>query len=340
MSNYRRTWLEGGNYFYAVNLLKRHSNDLLARYIDMLRGVIRDVRVNPLFIIRCWVGLPDHVHCVIELPQDADIFASRWKLIKPIAANPAQIPLNKAGVSAPCELHLRERLRSFAVPFFLLASTPLCAESICYGTPSNGKIDDAAQLPSSGANFSAYSDVGIALGRTFVHTQVREIIVAAYRELEQASPETRFVYGETGWKNGGSFKPHRTHQNGLSVDFFVPVRDGTGRSVALPTNIATKFGYDIEFDSRAKFRDYTIDFDAISEHLYALDIAAKKRKAPIKLVIFEPAYLPKLFATKRGDYLKSNVRFMKSQAWVRHDEHYHVDFSMSCKSIRDVQTKK
>jgi penicillin-insensitive murein DD-endopeptidase len=234
----------------------------------------------------------------------------------------------------------RERWCSFAALFILLASTPSSAESICYGTSSNGKIDGAVQLPASGANFSAYSDVGITFGRTYVHTQVLEIIVAVYRDLEQTFPDTKFVYGETGWKNGGSFKPHRTHQNGSSVDFFVPVRDGTERSVALPTNIANKFGYGIEFDSRAKFRDYTIDFDAIAEHLYALDIAAKKLKAPIKLVIFEPAFLPKLFATKRGDYLKSNVRFMQTKAWVRHDEHYHVDFSMGCKSVGDVQTKK
>jgi penicillin-insensitive murein DD-endopeptidase len=249
---------------------------------------------------------------------------------------PAQI----ATLSAPYESRLFKRLCSYALLLLLLASTPLFAESICYGISSNGKIDDAAQLPSSGANFSAYSDAGIALGRTYVHTQVLGIIVAAYRELEQTLPETKFVYGETGWKNGGSFKPHRTHQNGLSVDFFVPVRDATGRSVALPTTITNKFGYDIEFDSRAKFRDYVIDFDAIGEHLYALDIAAKKHKAPIKLVIFEPAYLPKLFATKRGDYLKSNVKFMRTQAWVRHDEHYHVDFLIGCKPISAVQTKK
>jgi penicillin-insensitive murein DD-endopeptidase len=244
-----------------------------------------------------------------------------------------------SGVSALYGLRLRGRLCSFAVLSFLLASTPLFAESICYGTSSNGKIDNAVQLPSSGANFSAYSDMGTALGRTYVHTQVLKIIVAAYHELEQTLPETKFIYGETGWKNGGSFKPHRTHQNGLSVDFFVPVRDGTGRSVALPTNIANKFGYDIEFDLRAKFRDYVIDFDAMGEHLYALDIAAKKLKVPIRLVIFEPAYLPKLFATKRGDYLKSNVKFMQTKAWVRHDEHYHVDFSIGCGSFGAVQTK-
>ncbi len=38
-------------------------------------------RAHP-FRIHGWVVLPDHLHCVIELPpSDAD-FATRWRLIK------------------------------------------------------------------------------------------------------------------------------------------------------------------------------------------------------------------------------------------------------------------
>jgi penicillin-insensitive murein DD-endopeptidase len=225
------------------------------------------------------------------------------------------------------------QLRRIIFLSLLFATTSSLAESTCYGTISNGKIDGAVQLPASGANFSAYSDTGVALGRTYVHAQIVEIVVATYRELAQSLPDTKFVYGETGLRSGGSFKPHRTHQNGLSVDFFVPVLNREGRSVALPTNITNKFGYDIEFDSRAKFREYKIDFNAIAEHLYSLDIASKKYGAPIKLVIFEPSYLPKLFATKRGVYLKANMKFMQTRTWIRHDEHYHVDFEKACQSM-------
>jgi putative transposase len=82
MPNYRRAWLKGGTYFFTVNLLKRHNNDLLVRHIDLLRKVIRDVRVNHPFIIHGWVVLPDHLHCVMELPRDDDNFAIRWKLVK------------------------------------------------------------------------------------------------------------------------------------------------------------------------------------------------------------------------------------------------------------------
>jgi putative transposase len=45
MPNYRRAWHQGGTYFFTVNLLQRHNNDLLVRHIDLLR---ERVRRNPL----------------------------------------------------------------------------------------------------------------------------------------------------------------------------------------------------------------------------------------------------------------------------------------------------
>jgi penicillin-insensitive murein endopeptidase len=207
------------------------------------------------------------------------------------------------------------------------------AASVCFGTPSKGRIENSVQLPKQGNNFQPYSEAGVALGRTYLHSGVADVVVAAYKALEQSSPGSQFVYGETGWKAGGSFKPHRTHQNGLSVDFFVPVRDKQGKSVALPTSVAKKFGYEIEFDAKGRYGEYTIDFNALAEHLFQLDLAAKARKLPIQRVILDPPYLPMLFATPRGEYLKANVTFMKTPAWVRHDEHYHVDFIAGCKPL-------
>ena len=150
----------------------------------------------------------------------------------------------------------------FLTALLLFFSSTTFAQSTCYGTVANGKIEGAIQLPASGKNFSAYSDTGVTIGRTYVHATVADIVTAAYREMEKTIPGTRFVYGESGWKSGGSIKPHRTHQNGLSVDFFVPVRDASGRSVSLPTNIANKFGYSVEFDARGKFGEFSIDFEA------------------------------------------------------------------------------
>jgi penicillin-insensitive murein endopeptidase len=159
------------------------------------------------------------------------------------------------------------------------------------------------------------------------------VVVAAYAALEQSAPGRVFVYGETGWPSGGRIRPHRTHQNGLSVDFFVPVRDKGGRSVPLPTSVTNRFGYDIEFDQDGRFGEYTIDFEAMAEHLYQLHATAKGRGVGIALVILDPPYLPKLFATTRGPLVRQSLKFMKGAAWVRHDEHYHVDFSVPCKPI-------
>ena len=153
----------------------------------------------------------------------------------------------------------------------------------------------------------------------------------SYKALEAAAPEKVFVYGETGWKSGGRIKPHRTHQNGLSVDFMVPVLNRARRSVPLPTNPLNRFGYDIEFDASGQYDELEIDFPAMAEHLYQLHLVARARDIGIALVIFDELYLPRLFATARGPYLKQNLRFMKGKPWVRHDEHYHVDFAVRCR---------
>jgi putative transposase len=82
MPDYRRAWHPGGAYFFTVNLLMRRGNDLLTRHIDALRESVRLVKRRHPFRIHGWVVLPDHLHCVIELPSDDADFATRWRLIK------------------------------------------------------------------------------------------------------------------------------------------------------------------------------------------------------------------------------------------------------------------
>ena len=82
MSDYRRVWEGGGTYFFTVNLMRRGGNDLLTRHIDLLRSVVAIVRRRHPFLIHAWVVLPEHMHCVIELPAGDAEFALRWRLIK------------------------------------------------------------------------------------------------------------------------------------------------------------------------------------------------------------------------------------------------------------------
>ena len=65
MPNYQRAWCPGGTYFFTVNLLQRHNNNLLVEQIDVLRKNIQQVKINHPFKIHAWVGLPEHLHCVI-----------------------------------------------------------------------------------------------------------------------------------------------------------------------------------------------------------------------------------------------------------------------------------
>lgn len=213
----------------------------------------------------------------------------------------------------------------------MIFSGEVAAESICYGTTSEGKLENGAQLPTRGVNFTSYGTVPELVGRTYVHSKVREVIVAAYQMLELEQPGKLFKFAETGFKEGGQFKPHKTHRNGLSVDFIVPVTDSTGRSVYLPTHPFNKYGYGIEFDDKGRFEDHKIDYEALSAHIVVLHKSAIQRGVDIWRVIFDPKLSPNLYMTKNGEYIKKHIEIPTKNSWVRHDEHYHVDFQVECK---------
>ena len=98
-----------------------------------------------------------------------------------------------------------------------LAATSLYsqAQSTCYGTVENGRIEGAVSLPARGANFVRMSQGPVSATRVFVHTVVHDVLLAAFSALEADRPRIRVTYGETGFQLGGPIPPHRTHQNGL-----------------------------------------------------------------------------------------------------------------------------
>jgi len=201
--------------------------------------------------------------------------------------------------------------------------------SICFGTSDSGRIDGAVPLPASGPNFAPYAALGIQLGRTYVHETVRDVVSAAYKDLETLQPRVTYVYGETGLRQGGPMPPHRTHEAGISVDFMVPVRGSDGSPARLPASAANRFGYDLEFDSKGAIGNLRIDYDALAAHLERLQEQARKHNVAIRRVIFDPTLTRHLYDTPSGPRLKA-LPFMASKPWVRHDEHYHVDFAIRC----------
>ena len=196
-------------------------------------------------------------------------------------------------------------------------SSALGQESTCYGTTSSGKLVNGVKLPSEGPNYVSYSAMAGILGRTYVHSTVRDVVVEAYGILEKEQPGKVFKYAETGYAEGGPFKPHKTHQNGLSIDFMVPVVNQQGESVHLPTHMLNKYGYNIEFDARGRYENYQIDYEALGAHIIALHKAARQNNIEIWRVIFDPELQPYLLATKYGPYIKQNIVLSKKRAWVK-----------------------
>ncbi|MGG8248786.1 transposase [Klebsiella aerogenes] len=81
MSNYRRSYIPSGGWFFTVNLQNRHS-DLLTRHIDHLRAAIACAKRKRPFQINSWVVLPEHMHCIWTLPECDSDYSGRWREIK------------------------------------------------------------------------------------------------------------------------------------------------------------------------------------------------------------------------------------------------------------------
>ena len=81
MSRYIRPRRNSATIFFTVALAVRGSQ-LLVTEVEHLRQAVRDTRAERPFAIEAWVVLPDHLHCIWQMPEgDAD-YATRWRLIK------------------------------------------------------------------------------------------------------------------------------------------------------------------------------------------------------------------------------------------------------------------
>ena len=82
MRTYKRIRIKGGCYFFTVNLAHRKGNQLLIRHIDALRAAFKKIKQNHPFKMDAVVILPEHLHCIWQLPQGDDDYSTRWRLIK------------------------------------------------------------------------------------------------------------------------------------------------------------------------------------------------------------------------------------------------------------------
>jgi putative transposase len=78
---HNRYWLTGGTFFFTVNLHDR-KRELLTQYVNHLRAAVKKVKSQRPFTIHAWVVLPEHMHCIWQLPENDTDYATRWRLIK------------------------------------------------------------------------------------------------------------------------------------------------------------------------------------------------------------------------------------------------------------------
>ena len=93
MTSYRRNFVQGGSFFFTVNLADRRQR-LLVDHVDLLRRAFFETRRQHQFVIEAIVVLPDHLHAIWTLPVGDGDFALRWRLIK--AAFSRRLPATEA----------------------------------------------------------------------------------------------------------------------------------------------------------------------------------------------------------------------------------------------------
>ena len=82
MRTYLRNRTPAGLYFFTVNLAERHGNTLLTDQVACLREAFRSTLTSHPGVMEAVVILPDHLHCLWQMPEGDDDYAKRWRLIK------------------------------------------------------------------------------------------------------------------------------------------------------------------------------------------------------------------------------------------------------------------
>ena len=81
MRTYRRDRTPGACYFFTVVLADRRRRTLID-HIDALRDAFRRTLIAHPLHMDAIVVLPDHLHCLWQLPPGDDAYPHRWRSIK------------------------------------------------------------------------------------------------------------------------------------------------------------------------------------------------------------------------------------------------------------------
>lgn len=204
-------------------------------------------------------------------------------------------------------------------------------ESASLGSVSNGSLKNGKLVPFYGSNYSYFDETSYLSGRAFLNSKVLTTVINGYNELSIQKPERLFKIMECSHEHGGKLWPHRTHQNGLSVDFMMPKLKNNKPYYGLDS-IGTNH-YWLTFNDKGQYEkdtSITIDFELIAQHILILQKEAKKNNLKISKVIIKVEMKNELFRGPFGQQLKESgiyiVKSLTPTINALHDEHYHIDF--------------
>ena len=205
--------------------------------------------------------------------------------------------------------------------------------SISTGVPGNGTLQNGKLFPFKGPNFAYYSEWSYLSGRAFMNHRLKQLVLESYYHLFAQYPNRRWRIMECSLEAGGKISGHRTHQNGLSIDFMTPLKKNNRAYYGLD-DLGGKH-YRLDFNDEGKLCSDTsisIDFDMMGEHILSLNKFAKSHGLRIKKVILMKSLKDDLYAVPGGKMIRrKNIYITKNlpkSIDMSHDDHYHIDFEV------------
>jgi penicillin-insensitive murein endopeptidase len=201
------------------------------------------------------------------------------------------------------------------------------------GSVSNGTLVNGTLIPFSGPNYAYFDSTSYLSGRAFMHQHVAKTLLGSFSSLEILLPQRNFKVMECSNEHGGKMYPHRTHQNGTSVDLMMPKQKNGTPYYGLDDKGGNH--YFLDFDDNGVYTkdpSISLDFDVLGQQLLELNKIAKKNGLKIKKVILKMELRDELYASKHGKELKASgiyiTRNLTPIINMLHDDHFHVDFEI------------
>jgi len=97
MSEYRRLYQPGGSYFFTIVTYQQIQILSLPDNITRLKSAFDKVMKRHPFKMEAFVILPDHIHCIWQMPGWDSNYSTRWRLIKSYFSGGFNHPVNKRG---------------------------------------------------------------------------------------------------------------------------------------------------------------------------------------------------------------------------------------------------